>query len=221
MNFRVSSLKKLLLLTLIFTLAEVSPSTALLESIPSKTQSLKDLSSLKVKAKSYSVSYKRSAFGEAWLDVDKNDCDTRNDILHRDLFQQVTSFSKGPCVIESGKLLDPYTNKTISFTRGLTSSQAVQIDHIVSLANAWHTGAYLLSESKRVELANDPIELLATSAKANSSKSDLDASQWLPENKSFYCSYASLTIAVKKKYQLWVTKSEKSSLQNLLKYCKE
>ena len=180
---------------------------------------MKDLNTLKVKPKVFAPTYKRSEFGPAWADVDNNNCDTRNDILHRDLFQQVTSFKYGPCEIQNGKLLDPYTNKTIIFKRGAATSSAVQIDHIVSLSDAWKTGAYLLSSTQRLNFANDPLNLLATSGPVNDQKSDFDSSQWLPENKSFYCSFGSITVAVKKKYNLWVTKSEKSALAQLISTC--
>lgn len=208
-----------LIIALFFSLPLSATSWATPSSIPNKAQSIKDLSQLKVKAKSYNPTYKRSAFGDPWEDIDKNGCDTRNDILHRDLFQQVTSFEKGPCIIVSGKLLDPYTNKTINFTRGSSTSILVQIDHVVSLSNAWQTGAYKLSETQRTELANDPQNLVTTSGKVNQLKSDKDASSWEPENQSFQCSYAALTIAVKKKYKLWVTKSEKTALSKLLQSC--
>jgi hypothetical protein len=208
-----------LVIALFFSIPLSTTSWATPSSIPSKNESLKDLNQLKVKAKSYNPTYKRSAFGESWADIDKNGCDTRNDILQRDLFQQVTSFEKGPCIIVSGKLLDPYTNKTINFIRGSSTSILVQIDHVVSLSNAWQTGAYQLTASKRTELANDPQNLIATSGKVNQIKSDKDAASWAPQNQSFHCSYAALTIAVKKKYKLWVTKSEKLALSKMLMSC--
>ena len=48
-------------------------------------------------------------FGPAWADVDRNGCDQRNDVLHRDLTDvQVREGTQG-CVVVAGVLDDPYT----------------------------------------------------------------------------------------------------------------
>ena len=84
--------------------------------------------------------YSRARFGPAWADTDGNHCDTRDDILKRDL-RKVTFKTGSTCVIASGALHDPYTGKKIAFVRGVGTSTAVQIDHVVALADAWRTGA--------------------------------------------------------------------------------
>ncbi|HEV7952100.1 MAG TPA: DUF1524 domain-containing protein, partial [Candidatus Saccharimonadales bacterium] len=57
--------------------------------------------------------------------------------------------------------------------------------------------------------ANDPLELLAVDGEANMQKSDADAASWLPSNKAFRCSYVARQVAIKAKYQLWVTAAER------------
>jgi hypothetical protein len=116
-------------------------------------------------------------------------------------------------------LNDPYTGKTIEFQRGETSSQTVQIDHVVALSDAWQKGAQQLAFEKRVALANDPLELLAVDGEANQQKSDGDAATWLPANKSFRCQYVARQIAVKQKYMLWVTEPEKQAMLRVLGSC--
>lgn len=102
--------------------------------------------------------YKRDAYGEPWADIDKNGCDQRNDILTRDL----THLEIGTnCYVLSGNLLDPYTAESIDFTRGPKTSEAVPIDHVVALSNAWVSGAWKWSADQRVLLANDPLNLQA------------------------------------------------------------
>ncbi|MGO4843383.1 DUF1524 domain-containing protein, partial [Rhizobiaceae sp. 2RAB30] len=86
-------------------------------------------------------------------DVDRNGCDTRNDILSRDLTGAVR---QGACKVLSGNLVSKYTGQTIAFVRGEKTSALVQIDHIVPLQNAWITGAQKLTQAQRVSLANDP-----------------------------------------------------------------
>jgi hypothetical protein len=123
------------------------------------------------------------------------------------------------CQVVSGTLNDPYTGKTIMFERGETSSQSVQIDHVVALSDAWQKGAQQLSYERRKELANDPLELLAVEGAANMQKSDGDAATWLPPNKPFRCQYVARQIAVKKKYSLWVTAAEKDAMIRVLVAC--
>jgi hypothetical protein len=70
-----------------------------------------------------------------------------------------------------------------------------------------------------MQLANDPLELLAVDGPLNGQKSDSDAASWLPPNKSYRCAYVSRQIAVKAKYGLWVTQAEKDAMRNVLKSC--
>jgi hypothetical protein len=174
------------------------------------------LSTLKVKGRAPMTGYVRTGkFGSAWLDVDRNGCDTRDDILRRDL-DHVTGTR---CTVLSGVLHDPYTRATIRFTRGATTSTAVQIDHLVPLGDAWRTGAQQWTQAKRIALANDPINLFAVDGPANSQKSDSDAASWLPKNKSFRCTYIAHQVGVKKAYGLWVTAAEKAAMHRVLTSC--
>jgi hypothetical protein len=95
----------------------------------------------------------------------------------------------------------------------------VQIDHVVALSNAWQTGAQQLSQSERIELANDPTNLLAVDGSSNSQKGDGDTATWLPRTKSFRCEYVARQIAVKAEYSLWVTAAEKEAMLSVLATC--
>ena len=83
------------------------------------------------RARAPKTGYKRTQFGKAWADVDHNGCDTRNDILNRDLTGVRHKWRTHNCVVKSGKLHDPYTGKDIKFKKGKKTSTAVQIDHVV------------------------------------------------------------------------------------------
>ena len=175
------------------------------------------LATLPVKGKSPLTGYARTAmFGTAWLDVDRNGCDTRNDILQRDF---TTTVKSGPCKVMSGVLVSPYTGQTIDFVRGNTTSTAVQIDHVVALANAWQTGAQKLSQEQRVALANDPINLFAVDGRSNSQKGAGDTATWLPSAKAFRCTYVAHQVSVKAAYGLWVTPAERDAMQRILGGC--
>lgn len=172
------------------------------------------LSELVVKGRASKTGYKRSQFGDGWART--GNCDTRNIILNRDLMDPIVD---DQCRVQSGVLNDPYTAQTVMFTRGDTTSAAVQIDHVVALSDAWQKGAQLLEFNQRVALANDPLNLLAVDGAANQAKGDGDAATWLPPNKAFRCQYIARQIAVKAKYGLWVTQAEKDSMTKIMASC--
>ncbi|ALV45664.1 hypothetical protein MB46_09360 [Arthrobacter alpinus] len=176
------------------------------------------LETLEVKGKASGSDYQRSAFGEAWEDADANGCDTRNDVLRRDL-QDVRYAENAPCLVASGLLAEPYTGTTVEFRRGKDSSGAVQIDHVVALGNAWRTGAAALTAVQRQSLANDPLNLMAVDGPANEEKSDGDAATWLPPAKKIRCHYVARQISVKAAYRLWVAPAEKAAMVRVLGLC--
>lgn len=177
------------------------------------------LETLAVKGRAPKTGYTRAQFGPAWADVDRNGCDTRNDILKRDLTSITYRAKTRNCVIESGTLVDRYSGETINFVKGNISSMEVQIDHVVSLSNAWQTGAFKLTADQRRALSNDPLNLFAVKGRLNSQKGDGDAATWLPPLKSFRCNYVAQQIAVKAKYSLWVTAPEKAAMVSILAKC--
>jgi len=175
---------------------------------------LAELDKLPIKGRAPKTDYSRDQFGDGWRTI--GGCDTRNIILNRDL-KNVSVDSN--CRVIMGILDDPYTDKTINFIRGDATSDDVQIDHVVALSDAWQKGAQQLSFDNRIDLANDPLELLAVSGQANQQKGDSDAASWLPKNKSFRCEYVSRQIAVKRKYALWVTRAEYDAIKSVLNNC--
>ncbi|KFI48835.1 GmrSD restriction endonuclease domain-containing protein [Bifidobacterium biavatii] len=177
------------------------------------------LAKLPVKGRAPKTGYSRDQFGAAWADVDHNGCDTRNDILNRDLTDKTYKAGTHDCVVATGTLQDPYTGSTINFVRGQNTSAAVQIDHVVALSDAWQKGAQQLTADQREQLANDPYNLLAVDGPSNQQKSDGDAATWLPANKSYRCAYVARQIGVKSKYALWVTQAEHDAMANVLASC--
>ncbi len=177
------------------------------------------LETLAVKGRAPKTGYSRAQFGQAWADIDRNGCDTRNDILKRDLTGIIYKAGTRNCVVASGTLLDRYSGETINFVRGSATSMEVQIDHVVALSNAWQTGAFKLSADQRKALANDPLNLFAVKGRFNSQKGDGDAATWLPPQKSFRCVYVAQQIAVKAKYSLWIVAPEKAAMSAILAKC--
>ncbi|WP_411699459.1 HNH endonuclease family protein [Conyzicola sp.] len=192
-----------------------APSTGPLSAAAAQT--LEVLETLDVKGRAPKTGYDRDdKFGTAWVDMDQNGCDTRNDVLARDL---VVTTMGDTCRVLTGTLADPYTGTSIDFVRGEATSGLVQIDHVVALSNAWQTGAQQLDAERRYEFANDPVNLLAVDGPTNGSKGDGDAATWLPPNASFRCAYVSRQITVKAAYDLWVTPAEHDAMTRVLAGC--
>lgn len=162
--------------------------------------------SLPVKGRAPKTGYDRALFPH-WKDTDGNGCDSRKDILKRD-FTTVTLGSDG-CKVTGGTFTDPYTGKSYVYT---STPSIIEIDHVVSLSDAWQKGAQKWSADKRKKYANDWLNLVAVYRSVNRSKSDADTATWLPPLKSYRCKFVARQVAVKKKYGLWVTQAEKDAM---------
>jgi len=197
--------------------AQVTPPVIAERKIVVGTTAVALLATLPVKGTGPATGYARTAeFGSAWMDIDRNGCDTRNDILARDLTADVMS---GRCKVIRGTLADPYTGRIMHFVRGNQTSTLVQIDHVVALQNSWLTGARKLTRNQRVAFANDQLNLLAVDGRTNAVKGARDAATWLPPLKSFRCDYVTRQIEVKAKYRLWVAPAERDAMARVLGGC--
>ena len=192
------------------------------ETSPDYDDARAQLAGLPVKGWDRVTDFSRYRFGEPWSDdvnveFGHNGCNTRDDVLRRDLTQLLVR--PVTCYAQSGVLIDPYTGESISFVRGPETSEAVQIDHVVSLSDAWYKGARDWDEQRRRDFANDPRNLLAVGAKANFDKAFRDANAWLPPNAAFHCQFVARQVAVKTTYRLWVSANEKRAMAAVLDRC--
>lgn len=178
-----------------------------------------------VPKRSHRFDYRRSAFGDSWDDDNDapgghNGCDTRDDILNRDLVDVTHVFTKRcPDAVATGTLHDPYTNAVVVFQRGAKVGEAVQIDHIVPLAYAWDMAAFNWPEPLRLRFANDPANLLAVQGQANQDKGDSPPAQWMPPNAAFACQYAMQFIAVMRGYALPLDEASAEVLRRAAATC--
>jgi hypothetical protein len=177
-----------------------------------------ELGTLAVKGRAPKTGYEREEFGPAWADVDRNGCDTRNDVLARDLTDVTFEAGTHDCVVLTGTLSDPYSGGTIAFARGPRSAD-VQIDHVVALSDAWQKGAQRWDADRRRQFANDPANLLAVDGPTNAAKGDGDAATWLPPSTGYRCAYVVRQVRVKAAYGLWVTQAEHDALDRTLDGC--
>ena len=182
------------------------------------------LDALEVGPRAPSVApYARDAFGTAWADTDGNGCNQRDDVLLRDAEPgSVTLAPQGRCDhdVLAGTWVDPYTGRTLVFDdlKDRRQAQAIQIDHVVPLAEAWRSGASSWDDARRRAFANDLAVLLASDGPTNAAKGDGDPASWRPR-RAYQCEYAVRWIAVKSDWSLAVDRSEARALREMLAAC--
>ncbi|MCW2581283.1 MAG: hypothetical protein JWQ53_73 [Klenkia sp.] len=201
--------------------APTSPTAAPTTVVPAAEpgSALAALATLPVRGRAPQTGYDRDQFGAGWVDTDRNGCDTRNDVLARDLVDEQFSPGTRDCVVVTGTLADPYSGTTIVFTRGQGTSELVQIDHVVALSNSWQTGAQGWDADTRARFANDPLNLLAVDGSLNQQKGAGDTATWLPPHRAFRCDYVARQVAVKSAYGLWTTQAEHDAMATVLATC--
>lgn len=155
--------------------------------------------------------YSRSLF-KLWIDADKDGCNTRAEVL---ISEAVVKPKIGKrCALTGGKWISPYDGKVT------TNARALDIDHLVPLAEAWRSGAWKWTPAQRRDFANDltePRALVAVSLSLNRSKGDKDVAAWLPPKG--VCSYIQAWITVKTKYALTADSKELAVLQEYVLEC--
>jgi hypothetical protein len=161
--------------------------------------------------------YARSQF-KHWSDLDKNGCNTRNDVILAEALTKPTVDKGCKIVKNTGSWYSPYDGATI------TSFSSLDVDHFVPLAESWDSGASKWDAAKREVYANDmedAISLIAVSAGSNRSKSDQDPAEWLPTNIAYHCDYVRQWVQVKVRWSLTVDEKELKVLKDITTKCKK
>ncbi len=191
------------------------PGLAPITSAKDKEEARALIEKLATRGRGPKTGYSREEYGYAWADtatgvpLARNGCDTRNDVLARD-GTNLKYRSGSDCVLESMTIYDPYTGTTIEWRKA--EAAKVQIDHVVPLSYSWQMGASRWPKAKRVQIANDPLNLLGVDGSTNSSKGDASPASWLPPNRRIRCAYVTRFAQVALKYDLPVTTADKSAM---------
>lgn len=167
------------------------------------------------------VAYDRALYGRRWADVEANGCNQRDDVLLRDAVPgSLVLARQGSCGhdVLAGRWSDPYSGTVLSLTdlKDPAQARAVQIDHLVPLAEAHRSGAAAWGPARRELFANDLANLRAVAGELNAAKSDQDPAGWRPA-RSAWCSYARAYVAVKHHWQLTVDRAERAALNAMLR----
>jgi hypothetical protein len=173
----------------------------------------KAISTLPVKAHSHAGSYDRDADFGTWT-TQYGSCDTRAVVLKAESLKPTTQNSN--CTVSKGKWYSFYNATTYYNAYG----GVLQIDHVVPVENTWVSGAWAWSHATRVRYYNDLKDtrtLVAVDRSDNEAKGDRDPSQWLPSHGR--CRYVRYWVAVKIRWHLHVTSTEKKKLVSLAASC--
>jgi hypothetical protein len=166
----------------------------------------------------YRSDYDRAAFGQAWSDdqdelYGHDGCDTRNNILRRDLVDVEVRPNTNECVVIAGRLdPEPYTVTVRQFTKA--HADELQVDHVYPLAASWDAGASAWSPQQRIAFANDPLNLLLVDGGLNQAKGASTPAKWMPPNRAVGCSYAYRYALVAAKYALPVSVADRVTMTN-------
>lgn len=161
------------------------------------------------------VKYDRGEWGR-WRDDDKDCQDARQEVLIAESLVPVTFKDGKTCKVETGKWLDPYTDKTF------TNPSDLDVDHMVALRDAHDSGGSAWDRDKKRAFSNDlddPQHLIAVSAWANRSKGARGPDEWLPPNVAFRCQYIKDWSSVKSKWELTMTDTESALVEYMLRQC--
>ena len=141
-----------------------------------------------------------------WLDIDKDGCDTRCEVLKRDSLMPVTI--EGNRVV-TGLWVDPYTAKIYS------QASMVTIDHIIAICEADRAGGSAWTRAKRAVFANDEDNLITTGRSSNSSKGAKSEADWMPANIAHWGDYLATREMIRARYGMAETQAEKDRVKKL------
>ncbi|HVG48087.1 MAG TPA: HNH endonuclease family protein [Rubellimicrobium sp.] len=182
--------------------ADVTEALALLERIPVRVEQPRG--------------YDREAWAH-WLGEDGDCQDARQEVLAAESLEPVRWDVEG-CDVTVGLWRDAYTGETYR------DPQALEVDHVVPLAEAHRSGGRDWTPGQRAAFANDlgdPRSLVAVSASANRSKGDQGPEEWLPSDPAARCGYVAIWVAVKVHWSLAMDERERINVGNLLRACAE
>jgi hypothetical protein len=156
--------------------------------------------------------YSRSQFGSGWSDSDKDCQNSRMEALISQSVAPVHFKTGKECMVKSGRWNSPYSGKTIY------KASDIDIDHVVPLKWAWDHGANQWSKEKRVQIANDPANLLSVEASLNRQKGAKGLDEWLPPKNQ--CQYIARFERIRITYGLDVSASKEREFSAMKdRYC--
>lgn len=195
--------------TLIPLSAAAAPATAAERVTPSAL-----LEQLRVEAPS-SAAFDQTLFPEN-EDLDGDGCDTRQEVLIQE--SEVPATVGEGCDVTAGQW-----NSDYDYVLHVDPA-AVTVEHLVTLREAWVSGAWAWTDDQRAGFANDLDDdrtLMVMTAGLAVARGDQDPASWLPPapHQHIQCGYIMEWIAVKWRWNLSVDPAEKTALEKSITAC--
>lgn len=142
-----------------------------------------------------------------------NDCQsTRQEMLVLTSRSELRYTNPRNCVVRLGEWLDEYTGDIF------TVATQLDLDHVIPLLYAHTHGGDRWSASKKLEFANDPLNLMLVERRELRRKSNRGPRRYLPRE-AFQCEYAQLWRAISAKYQVDLESSDETTLRRIEEGC--
>lgn len=161
------------------------------------------------------VRYERSAWQpDGWEDLDRDGCNTRKEVLIVESLDPVHTSGRS-CTLVGGRWRDWFSGHETS------DATELQIDHLVSLADAHRSGGWAWTADRKIAFANDldTDELNAVGGALNQAKADDGPDGWLPDDPAAQCDYVAAYVRVKEAWGLSVTLAQSRAITDLWARC--
>ncbi len=154
--------------------------------------------------------YQRSYFGASWPRI-HGTCDLKEVLLERDSSTPVDSDGDG--CRDDGPVIDPYVGDTVP-------ASETEPDHVMSLEDAWVSGAWAWPPAQRRIFFTDQGNLLTTRNRVNESKGGRGPDVWEPPIQG-QCVYAKVYAATVARWGLVITVAKRDGLTRMLGTCRD
>ena len=151
-----------------------------------------------------------------WIDADRDCQDARQEVLIEESLEPVVFVDAARCRVASGLWRDPYSGQLYR------DPGALDIDHLVPLADAHASGGWQWLRDRKRDYANDLTDadhLVAVVAALNRQKGAQTPATWKPPDRMAWCWYARAWIAVKSRWMLSIANDERTALAEMQVGC--
>jgi len=139
---------------------------------------------------------------------------TRARVLMRDSVGSIKFRENNRCVVDSGSWYDQFSGQWVH------RASELQIDHVVPVKVSYELGGFQWSRQKRCMFFNyleAPEHLIPIGNSENAKKGARSPDLYLPQNKSFWCSYLQKWLRVKMVWNLPLLPEEADGIQMAIK----
>lgn len=147
-------------------------------------------------------------------DYDQDCQSTRQEMLILTSSDEIKFTNPRNCVVRTGKWLDEYTGETFNV------AVQVDIDHIIPLMYAHIHGGDRWDAGKKLQFANDPMNIMLVKKREIKRKSQRGPDRYLPREE-FQCEYAALWDAIADKYNLTINTRDRAEIAVIRRGCPE